>query len=282
MININKAIQNVLNTIEDYGYLSKPRDMEVKEVELETITISSNYPYIDFEARPMNWRYFLGELVWYLKRDRSTTFINKFSTFWKGIENSDGTINSNYGTILFGSQLEWVKNSLLNDKNTRQAVAVLNQPHYQYVGNKDFVCTMYLNFWIRRNELHMKVQMRSNDIFYGLTYDVPFFAFIQQTVYFWLKDKYNDLTLGNYYHCADNLHYYKRHFDIADSIRNEKPRQPQYSMLIQPLFKIENGNYWLTDAGNGIINTVDTLLENNDKISQETAKTILQQFFHIQ
>jgi len=282
MININTEIQNVLNTIDECGYLSKPRDMEVKEIELETLTISPEYPYIDFETRPMNWRYFLGELVWYLKRDRRTDFINNFSSFWKGIENTDGTINSNYGAILFGSQLEWVKNSLLNDKNTRQAIAVLNQPIYQYSGNKDFVCTMYLNFWIRRNELHMKVQMRSNDIFYGLTYDVPFFAFIQQTVYHWIKDKYNDLNLGYYYHCADNLHYYKRHFDIAEKIRNEKTRRPYYSMLMQPLFIVENGNYYLTDAGNQIINTVDTLLANNEKISQEEAKTILQQFFHIQ
>ncbi|NBO22970.1 hypothetical protein EBU94_06500 [bacterium] len=282
MININTEIQNVLNTIDECGYLSKPRDMEVKEIELETLTLSPEYPYIDFESRPMNWKYFLGELVWYLKRDRRTDFINNFSSFWKGIENSDGTINSNYGAILFGSQLEWVKNSLLNDKSTRQAIAVLNQPIYQYAGNKDFVCTMYLNFWIRRNELHMKVQMRSNDIFYGLTYDVPFFAFIQQTVYHWIKDKYNDLNLGYYYHCADNLHYYKRHFDIAEKIRNEKTRRPYYSMLIKPLFTIDNGNYYLTDAGNQIINTVDTLLTNNEKISQEEAKTILQQFFHIQ
>ena len=281
MININTEIQEVLHNIEEYGDVSMPRDMEVKEIELETITLSPEFPYIDFEARPMNWRYFLGELVWYLKRDRRTDFINKFSSFWKNIENADGTINSNYGAILFGSQLEWVKNSLLNDKNTRQAITVLNQPVYQYSGNKDFVCTMYLNFWIRRNELHMKVQMRSNDIFYGLTYDVPFFAFIQQTVFLWLKNKYNDLELGNYYHCADNLHYYKRHFDIAEKIRNEKPRQPLYSMLIQPLFTIENGNYWLTDAGNQIINTVDNLLENNEKISQEEAKSILQQFFYI-
>jgi thymidylate synthase len=154
----------------------------------------------------------MGELAWYLKKDRKIEYINNFSSFWLNIVDEQGNINSNYGNLLFGKQLQWSFDSLVKDKNTRQAISFVSRPSVQYPGNKDFVCTIYLNFWIRDNKLHMKVQMRSNDIFYGLSYDAPFFAFVQQTMYLWLRDKYKELQLGNYYHCADNIHYYESIF----------------------------------------------------------------------
>jgi thymidylate synthase len=247
----------VLQLIEDLGVAgqtSSPRGLVTKDANLATLDINPLYCAMDFTPRKFNYRYFAGELAWYLRADTSIDFINNFSSFWKNIC-PDGHANSNYGSLLLTKHpstiyskdtdgypkesvngLEWAYDCLVKDKNSRQAVAFLNCPYFQYQGNKDFVCTMYVNFWIRKGYLDMKVQMRSNDIFFGLTYDAPWFSAIQQSMFLNLKEIYPDLKLGMYYHCADNIHYYERHFELADKIL-DSPLQSSIKMkLSHPLF----------------------------------------------
>ena len=182
------VFQHLIKDISENGVECKPRDMKVKEQLFTKLPINPILPFANYEARKFNWKYFAGELAWYLRKDNDVDYISQFSGFWSTLTNPDSNeINSNYGSLLFGEQLNWVVESLKKDKHTRQAIAFLNQPKFQFEGNKDFVCTMYLNFFIRDNKLFMKVQMRSNDIFYGLTFDAPFFAFVHQHVYLWIK-----------------------------------------------------------------------------------------------
>jgi thymidylate synthase len=283
MINsINYQVHNLLNKIESSENTSSPRGLHVKELFLETLEIDPTFPILDFTARPMNWRYFLGEMAWYLQKDRNIAFINHFSSFWKGIADDKGYVCSNYGYLLFNDQLQWALNSLLKDPNTRQAIAFVSRPSVQFEGNKDFVCTMYLNFWIRDNKLNMKVQMRSNDVFYGLSYDVPFFAFVQQTMYFWLRQTYDSLEIGKYYHSADNIHYYEKHFDVASQITQESIKNPYFFVIRDVLFNIKNGSMKLTDAGKSFLNDVNNLISSGEKITQKTSKETLSKYFFIQ
>jgi len=248
---INLQVFQLLEDLDAAGQTSSPRGLITKEANLATLDIDPLYSVMDFKTRRFNWRYFAGELAWYLKADASIDFINNFSSFWKGITPS-GYANSNYGNLLFRphpasksnianpsgvNQLEWCYNSLVKDKHTRQAVAFFNSPYFQYEGNKDFVCTMYINFWIRKDHLEMKVQMRSNDIFFGLTYDAPWFSSIHQSMYLNLKEIYPELKLGMYYHSADNIHYYERHFEAADNILDEGIDTSISLRLIHPLFR---------------------------------------------
>jgi thymidylate synthase len=279
---INHQVLKTLQEIDTEGRESSPRGMAVKALELKTLKLDPNFSLMDFESRPFNWKYFMGELSWYLIKDNNIDWINNFSSFWKNIADDAGTVNSNYGTILFGEQLQWAIDSLKKDKNTRQAVCFVNRPKFQYEGNKDFVCTMYINFWITDNQLDMKVQMRSNDIFYGLTYDAPFFAFLQQSMWHWLKDTYEDLELGTYYHCADNMHYYERHFELAQTIQFEEPKDPYFFHLREPLFTITNNNYLLLQAGRDFLADVATLVNSGEKITQEESFNILIKYFYIQ
>lgn len=278
---LNSQVHKILRKIETDGLVSAPRGLQVKELELQTLTLEPTLIIAEFEARPMNWRYFLGELAWYLKKDCSIEYINHFSNFWKGIADTEGKIHSNYGYMLFGEQLQWSLNALRKDPNTRQAISFVSRPEVQYEGNKDFVCTMYLNFSIRANKLNMKVQMRSNDIFYGLTYDAPFFSFVQQTMHQWLKADYPTLGLGTYYHCADNIHYYERHFKIAQDIMSEEINEPYSFQLNEPLFLLDNSEMILTVAGKSFIDEVDDLINNNKSINQQISYQILSQYFTI-
>ena len=264
MQSFNEVFKAIINDIEFLGETSQPRDMKVKELTVQNYKIDSTRPFANFESRKFNWKYLAGELVWYLNQDRDVDYIGNFSNFWKNITNPyTNEINSNYGSLLFGDQLYWAKQSLIQDINSRQAIAFLNQPKFQFPGNKDFVCTMYLNFWIRNNELHMKVQMRSNDIFYGLTFDAPFFAIVHQHMLLWLKERYKDLKLGHYFHCVDNIHFYERHFELANNIVSESDNQDFTINLVKPLFDIDdiNRNVEFTQEGIDLINAVNNAVQ---------------------
>jgi thymidylate synthase len=117
----------------------------------------------------------------------------------------------------------------------------------------------------------MKVQMRSNDIFYGLTFDAPFFALVHQHVYLWLREKYSDLELGEYFHFADNIHFYERHFDLANQILTEweNPKEvysSEYEMILQkPLFNInDDGSIVYTHECKEMMSRINKAVKNED------------------
>jgi thymidylate synthase len=282
MSNFSNQFTGIINKINDSGSESQPRNLKVRELIYGQFDVDSTQPFASFKDRAFNWKYFAGEVAWYLKKDNDIDYINKFSNFWKGITNpNSNTINSNYGSLLFGPQLKWCLDSLKADDNTRQAIAFLNQPKFQFEGNKDFVCTMYLNFFIRDNKLNMKVQMRSNDIFYGLTFDAPFFAVVHQHMLLWLKETYPTLELGTYTHFADNIHYYERHFELSEQILANGLSDNQYTMNIkQPLFTLEDNGIKYTEAGLSFISVVDSFSEHENAKSK-TYLEILSKYLNV-
>lgn len=285
----SRVFRDTINDIENTEQESSPRGLKVKERLLATLPINPIYPIANFSDRKFNWKYFAGELAWYLKKDRDIDYINNFSSFWKGITNpGTNEINSNYGSLVLNEQLDWVIKSLIKDKNTRQAIAFFNRPKFQFEGNKDFVCTMYANFFIRNNKLHMKIQMRSNDIFYGLTFDAPFFSFLHQTVYqsVWrervLNGEDEHLELGTYYHCADNIHFYERHFELANKIRNADNRFEEYSLkLKKPFLEFNKDLEWslLSQTAKDFIADVDETIGKD--LKQEDYKQIISKYFDL-
>ena len=256
MTDFSNTFQEVISNIEQHGDISKPRDLEVKELLLAHLSIDPRRPIADFKSRAFNWKYFAGEMAWYLHRDTDVDYIGQYSGMWSTLTNpGTNEINSNYGALVINDeQIGWVVDSLLADNNSRQAIMFFNQPKFQFKGNKDFVCTMYGNFFIRNNKLNMKIQMRSNDIFYGLTFDAPFFSFLMQTVYLILKknDQYKDLELGTYHHYADNIHFYERHFELANKIEDLDLTEAEetYLILKKPLVDYtKKEGVFLTDEG---------------------------------
>jgi len=285
----SRVFKDGLNLINNLNQSADPRGLKVKEQIFGSMKIDPLKPIADFKARPFNWKYFAGELAWYLMKDRDIDYINNFSSFWKGITNPNSNeINSNYGSLIFNEQLEWVVNSLVKDRDSRQAIMFFNRPEFQFEGNKDFVCTMYANFFIRNNKLHMKIQMRSNDMFYGLTFDAPFFSFLHQTVYqlVWAERMKNggnandeELELGSYFHFADNLHFYERHFELANEIINEDKYNKYGLKLKFPFFIKSNGKFEMTDFATSFLDNVKKCIDLN--VKDEKYKEVIQEYFTI-
>lgn len=282
-MSFSNTFKNIIQHIEVDGDVSQPRDLKVKESILSNFVINPKQPIVDFPQRKFNWKYLAGEMAWYLKQDRDVDYIGNFSNFWSRITNPDtNEINSNYGSLVFNKeQFGWVIDSLEQDKNSRQAIMFFNSPKFQFEGNKDFVCTMYANFFIRHNILHMKVQMRSNDIFYGLTFDAPFFAFLQQSVFLKLKETYPDLELGMYYHFADNLHFYERHFELATEIQGQDVdiTKEHTFMLKQPFLEYDGKNVTLSDSAQTFINEIDESIDDDAIKTKQDYKDILDKYF---
>jgi len=281
-MSFTESFIDLIGQIEDYNLESSPRELKVKEALMASINIDPTEPIADFKDRPFNFKYFAGELAWYLHRDRNVDYISRFSSFWKDITNP-GTdeINSNYGSLVINNdQLGWVIDSLVKDKNSRQAVMFFNRPEFQFEGNRDFVCTLYANFFIRKNKLYMKLQMRSNDIFFGLTFDAPFFSFLHQSVYQILKETYPDLELGYYFHFVDNIHFYERHFGLVDKIKKNGAGEDYTMVLKKPFIEYKNKQVSLTDSGIEFLNRIDSLSKNKKAINGDY-KTVLQDYFKI-
>lgn len=292
---INTKFKELIHEIEQTANMSavdiNPRGLSVKEALITGFAIDPNYPCVDFEARPFNWKYFAGELAWYLLRTNETTFIDKFSKFWATLKNPDGTINSNYGKLLltmngnksFTTQAAWIVNSLKKDKNSRQAIGYVGDKNFQFEGNKDFVCTQYVIFFIRNNQLHMKVQMRSNDIFFGLTYDAPWFSTVHQNIYQELLETYPELKLGQYFHFSDNTHYYERYYKEAEEIVNEVHENVGPKLTLKkPLWKSDDkGSTMLTHEAADYLKWFDDRYLDLEDLNNENFKEALQLIFEI-
>ncbi|OGT06661.1 MAG: hypothetical protein A2103_03585 [Gammaproteobacteria bacterium GWF2_41_13] len=173
-------------------------------------------------VRAPSEKYLAGELIWYFSGRNDLAFIKKYSKFWSAIACENGTCNSAYGNLLFNEVNEygftewaWALTALKKDKNTRQAIMRFNKPRFSYENNKDFVCTLAAQFIIRNNALHFTVIMRSNDLRFGIQYDVPFFTTLQQVMHKQLLSIYPDLQLGCYTHIVNSIHLYEKDIDEA-------------------------------------------------------------------
>lgn len=228
-------------------YVDSPRGQKTHEI--TNITMKLTNPKSNMfknAARDIPKKYLAAELLWYFSGRNDLDFIGKYASFWKNIVNADDTLNSAYGNLIFNkrdsgnmeSQWKWAYDSLVNDKDSRQALLHFNRPEHQFEGNKDFVCTLNGVFLIRDNKLHFSTIMRSNDVYFGLTFDLPFFTLLQQQMHRHLVSVYPGLELGTYTQFDISLHAYERNFEkLSKMIENkfEEDNTPELDIdLINP------------------------------------------------
>jgi len=88
-------------------------------------------------------------------------------------------------------------------------------------GSKDVPCTLSLQLLIRDRRLHMVVNMRSNDVVWGLPHDVFSFTCLQEVLMLELREAGVPVDdLGAYHHHAGSLHVYDTHFDLMAKVTN--------------------------------------------------------------
>ncbi len=177
----------------------------------------------DLERNKVIETYTDKEKALYASGSNKVEDFEKASAFWRKLANPDGTINSAYGFLIWknysctsnfsGDAMtpwEWARDSLLVDKDTRQAIMRFSLPEHQWMGNKDQTCTMHGNWLIRENKLNLTIVMRSNDIVKGLTYDLPWFCSLMDKMLVELKPVYPEIKKGKYTHICHSIHCYEK------------------------------------------------------------------------
>lgn len=105
------------------------------------------------------------------------------------------------------SQMSTAIDRLRKDPDTRQAIVSVWDPlHDLFIeGRKDYPCTIMMQFLIRNDRLVMHTTMRSNDLWWGLSYDMFMFTQLQLAVA-------NALGIepGPYHHHSISMHFYER------------------------------------------------------------------------
>ena len=257
-----RAYHSLIDKMIEYGEPSYPRGL--RTVELINATLILRNPLdriVPDRGRRTNVAFGIAE--WY-----SIMFgIDKVDFFSRFIENygdysTDGNVlDGAYGTrihyylrnsrgapVEYLNQIDCIIEKLKTDPDSRQAVMSIYSADDLTVGigGKNTPCTLTLQFLVRDSQLHLIVNMRSSDVFKGLTYDVMVFTFIQELI-----ARRLDLPIGQYLHNAASLHMYDSDFPLVDRLTRQ--RWPQL-METMPLLDQSDINAWfyLIRDGSGL------------------------------
>lgn len=173
----------------------------------------------------VNDDYVSRELEWYESRSRYVKDIpGGPPKIWQQVADMDGMINSNYGFLLFdqgnGAQYANVVAALRENPNTRRAIAIYTRPemHEDAIafGMDDFICTNAVHYRIVRDQLHVIVQMRSNDAVFGFRNDYAWQCYVQDLLVAELRPYYPQLQAGDIVWQTASLHVYRRHYYLLE------------------------------------------------------------------
>ena len=212
---INDIYKHLLSKVKNDGN-QVGNTVELQNVLFQLTNIENNIPT---SRKNYSLKYLLGELYWYFSGSNSLSTISQYSNFWSKISDDGITSNSAYGYIMqhkFNfNQIEKIIELLRHDENSRRAVININVPNEYVIETLDEPCTIAIQFLIREGKLNATVMMRSNDLWFGLPYDIPFFTELQKYIANELGVEY-----GTYTHIVTSMHIYDRNMDdINESIQ---------------------------------------------------------------
>jgi thymidylate synthase len=234
--NFDNLFMRVASYVHDHpDFESAPRSMKVKEVLACTLVLDNPRARLLLPStrKDVTYGFGVGEFLWYWTGKQDLETMLYYNKRMKDFSDDGKTLNSAYGFRMksrfpisgIPDEAQWTmcKAELLRDNDSRRALILINEKDDQVIahfkGTKDVPCTLSLQFFIRENKLHLHAHMRSNDVYWGLTYDLFSFTLMQEMMMLELRAAgMKNLELGNYYHTAGSLHIYERHFAEASQL----------------------------------------------------------------
>lgn len=275
--NINATIYDLLSRLLSTGTTIHSRDGDT--IELTYVDFSIENPRnrnLHMYGRTNNFFATIAETVWVLSGNNEIDPVLSFFLPRAKNYSDDGKIWTNgYGHKLYqGGQVDNIIKELSNNINSRRAVMsiwtpfddTLNSLDKRGISNpKDISCTNWIGFLIRDNKLDMKVQMRSNDILFGMSHINIFeWTLFQEIIMNILKNEHRELTLGTFRYSVASLHMYERNRDQAESIVKKYINESDYSVdpiRLSPLICSESS---MKDLFQSVYNTYADTIESHD------------------
>lgn len=255
----NDAWMRTMHSLENSNESKEQSPRGLKSKEMLNVSLEIKNPkkrVISNPIRKISLPFAFGELLWYLNGKNDLETMEYYSRMMGKFSDDGKTLNSAYGYRMFGdhpqigfNQWKEVVERLREDRDSRQAIIHLHTPNNK--PTKDEVCTLSLQFLIREDRLDMVVNMRSNDIVWGFTYDVFNFTTFQE-----LMANELQVEVGTYYHNAASMHIYEKDYYLLESLNyfgytnldtfEEFTEEFDYEGLtIQDFYKKDPQNDWL-------------------------------------
>jgi thymidylate synthase len=196
------------------------RTMEIVDAHLKVTNPRDRI--VGNRGRKMNLVFGMAEWLAMMFDEDSLSYFERYISTYGAYSTDGNKIDGSYGPRLheFGDQIEAVVKLLNRRLTSRQAIMSIYSGRDLFgYGGKNTPCTVSLQFLVRNNHLDMITTMRSNDLVWGLTYDLFCFTLFQE--YIANKLVSHRVQLGTYYHNAGSLHIYERDWDLPDRLARD-------------------------------------------------------------
>lgn len=211
-----KIFMKIKNSMENDAAIVDSRIGRTKELINPVIILTNPQNNLFYnENRKFSLIYAIVEAYKLFSDDASFVPFAYFNKKMEEYSDDGKTLNSAYGQYI-APYIENVCEKLKKSHDSRQAVIRIYDSHFGLEDEtKDVPCTLDLHFMIRDNKLNLTTYMRSNDLIWGLQYDLFVFTALQQIV-----ANEIGIEVGNYIHCPTSLHVYEYHWDLLKSIKS--------------------------------------------------------------
>ena len=242
----DELLREVLVVILDGGTVA-PRGSRTRELLVPRLVLTNpRARLLASSARAADYGFAVGEFLWYLSGRDDLATMAYYNRRMPSFSDDGVTLNSAYGAMIWGAasdasrihrssaridQWDVAVRTIVGDLDTRRAVIAIDDKEFHYSADgvgivpsgRDVPCTLTMQFLVREGRLHLHVNMRSNDVFWGMAYDIFSFTLLQELMLGELRDHGLDIELGWYYHTVGSLHLYvDRHEATARKIIEER------------------------------------------------------------
>lgn len=203
-------------------------------------------------TKRMGLKSIVGELLWFISGSTNANVLKeKYGcTIWEEWKDEDGELGKIYGHQwrnfgaaseendgwFFGvtgfDQLKWLINEIKTNPTSRRLYVTAADPNSRYEQALD-CCHNYFQVVIKNRKLNLYFQMRSNDVFLGLPYNVASYAVLAHILA--LETGYD---VGELVYSGVDVHLYQNHIEQAKEQLSRKPYNfPKLIVNKKPFFE---------------------------------------------
>jgi len=241
---MSKAYVRLINQVQTFGETSAPRGIETTEIIGHQFRLWNPADNLPVGAnRKLNSKIAYVEALQLVAGRSYPELLIKVAPNFQQFTNGGKWFHGAYGPRI-RHQLENMRHTLCVDNDTRQALVTIWDAAYDGHGDvKDTPCTVALQYFIRDGRLHAVTTMRSNDVWWGVPYDVFQFTFLQIQLAHSLS-----LSLGHYTHQAGSFHLYERDAQRAREVTEGEPFSYKQEISLLPSWNV------IRDVAEAILN----------------------------
>ena len=193
-----------------------PRGLKTKEIICPQILIKNPRSRLAYHKdRKFSLKYALVESLLLIDKTKELKYFKRFNKNMINFSDDGQTLYGSYGYRIADYILSIIE-KIKKDESSRQIVIPILRIEDVIKNAKDIPCTINMQIIIRDNKLNMITNMRSNDIIWGLPYDVFMFTTLQEIIANTLG-----YELGWYLHRPVSLHLYERHFEMFENVAKD-------------------------------------------------------------